>query len=328
MEQSNNTSTGLAVKILSVIGGLIATICLIAFLALADIGRSNTILSVTALVFIVGAIVANRVINSLFLDTSVIALYVTGCIALWYAMGNSGWSMYQAIGVEMLIAVLTLLLSKGSFFPFLAVLLFNASLCWLAIPEGKDFSPNLFLVLLIVMGAIFVLLNLYEARIITAHPVAKQLFRPLHAGYFVTFTCGLIALSAISDWFDYSTGVLSAFVWVGIVLMLRQAMQAMRVKDEVTRILVYIACFLFLLPTLFAPALSGALLLLLICFCYGYKTEMGASLLLFIYAIVKYYYDLQLTLLTKSIILFLTGVLLLSVWYFFTKYTHRHHEEI
>lgn len=345
MEPQNNPlgneSNGLAVRILSVIGGLLAAICFLIFLALTDITRSNAALSITAIGFIVLAIVGNRTIDHLFFDTSITALYVAGCIALCYTMMNSHWNIPIACLVFMLIAISTFLLSRGGFFPFLAVLLFNTALTWLIMESVQKIEISQFVVLL--MGVAFFWLNFSEAKIITLHearfialrkiklttlcPAMKRLFRPLHTGFFVSFACGLVWISGVGFAFDKSIGVLSIFVWMGMVVMLRQAMTAMAVRNVVTRTLVYLVCLVLLMPTLFAPALSGALLLLLICFCYGYKTEMGISLLVFAYTIVKYYYDLQLTLLAKSITLFLTGVTLLAVWYFFTKHT-RHHEEI
>ena len=57
---------------------------------------------------------------------------------------------------------------------------------------------------------------------------------------------------------------------------------------------------------------------------YGYKAECAASLLLFIYAVSKYYYDLNLSLLTKSITLFFIGIACIAAWYFFTQKRTRH----
>ena len=70
-------------------------------------------------------------------------------------------------------------------------------------------------------------------------------------------------------------------------------MQVMKVDHPVNQIGIYILCIVICLPTVFAPYLSGSLLLILICFHYGYKAECAASLLLFIYAVSKYYYDFE-----------------------------------
>lgn len=96
-------------------------------------------------------------------------------------------------------------------------------------------------------------------------------------------------------------------------------MQVMKVDNPVNQIGIYVLCIIICLPTVFAPYLSGSLLLILICFHYGYKAECAAALLLFIYAVSKYYYDLNLSLLTKSITLFFIGIACITAWYFFTQ---------
>lgn len=325
-QQKNNSSSNLAVRILSVVGGVLAAICLILFLALtSDISRSGVALSVFGICFIAAAIVANRTVSQLFLDTFITAFYVAGCIALCYAMADNHWNIHLICLVFLLIAVLTFLCSKGVFFPLLAVLLFNGAFTWLIMGRVDKIEISQMPVLL--MGVVFLALNLYEARVIAVHPAMKQLIRPLHTGFFLSFSCGLVWMSGVGYTFDWSVALLSVFIWVGIALVISQVIKVMKVEKPETQVGVYVICLALLIPTVFAPSLSGALLLLLLCFGYGYKLEMGASLVLFIYTIVKYYYDLQLTLLVKSGTLFFTGVVLLLLWYFFTKHT-RHHEDI
>ena len=64
----------------------------------------------------------------------------------------------------------------------------------------------------------------------------------------------------------------------------------MQVKSLIHQVCIYLLCILICLPSLHAPYLSGSILLILICFHYGYKAECAAALLLFIYAISKYYF--------------------------------------
>ncbi|WP_417936263.1 DUF4401 domain-containing protein [Flagellimonas ochracea] len=73
------------------------------------------------------------------------------------------------------------------------------------------------------------------------------------------------------------------------------------------------------MPTLFAPGISGSLLIVLLCFKVNYKTGFIIGIISLIYSIGQYYYDLSFTLLTKSIILFLSGVLLLVFYMVFNK---------
>ena len=108
--------------------------------------------------------------------------------------------------------------------------------------------------------------------------------------------------------------------------ILEQVYRALKEKgyNPVNQIGIYVLCIIICLPTVFAPYLSGSLLLILICFHYGYRAECAAALLLFIYAVSKYYYDLNLSLLTKSITLFFIGIACIAAWYFFTQKRTRH----
>ena len=98
----------------------------------------------------------------------------------------------------------------------------------------------------------------------------------------------------------------------------------MQVKSLIHQVCIYLLCILICLPSLHAPYLSGSILLILICFHYGYKAECAAALLLFIYAVSKYYYDLNLSLLVKSITLFFTGIIFMIAWYYFTQKRTKH----
>ena len=118
--------------------------------------------------------------------------------------------------------------------------------------------------------------------------------------------------------------ILSVFMWMGILVMVQRIMKVMQVDNPIRQTGIYILCLIICLPTVSAPYLSGSLLLILICFHYGYKAECAASLLLFIYAVSKYYYDLNLSLLIKSITLFFVGIGFIAAWYFLTQKRIKH----
>lgn len=325
-QQPNNTPSNLAIQILTIIGGLLSASCFIGFLVSINFFRSDISAGILGVCLIIIAVIGNRLANQLFLETLITTLYVVGCSTLCYALANSGWHTEVICLLFILIGVLTFLLSKGLFFPFLSVILFNIAFAWLFVSSLQPMDVSRLFVLL--PGGVFLLLNLFEAKLITSFPGREHLFRPLHAGFFTAFACGLTGMSGYytSSTQSAPVWILSILLWLGIVLMLHQAMQAMKVKSTKREAMVYLVCLVFLVPTLFAPSLSGALLLLLLCFHYGYKVEMGVSLIAFIYLLIKYYYDLQFTLLTKSMALFATGAALLLVWYFFTKHPRTHEE--
>lgn len=164
--------------------------------------------------------------------------------------------------------------------------------------------------------ALFLFTNIFENKLFecigTENYFSK--YRPFHFGLFVSDIVSLGGLSInylISETNSWLVScMLSVCIWIGILIMVQRIMQVMKVDHPVNQIGIYVLCIVICLPTVFAPYLSGSLLLILICFHYGYKAECAASFLLFIYAVSKYYYDLNLSLLTKPITLFFIGIAL------------------
>jgi uncharacterized membrane protein len=82
---------------------------------------------------------------------------------------------------------------------------------------------------------------------------------------------------------------------------------------------IYIFTVLSLLPTALAPAILGAILIMLLSFSVNYKTGLVVGVIAFIYFVSQYYYDLNFTLLTKSILLFSSGVFFVALYLFTHK---------
>jgi len=74
-----------------------------------------------------------------------------------------------------------------------------------------------------------------------------------------------------------------------------------------------------LVSTIFSPSISGAMIIVLLSFLVNYKTGLAIGIISLIYFISQYYYDLNFTLLTKSIILFSSGIVFLLFYLFTTK---------
>lgn len=105
--------------------------------------------------------------------------------------------------------------------------------------------------------------------------------------------------------------------------MAQRIMRVMQTAGPVHRLNIYILCISSVCPQ-YPLLICPASVIVLVCFHYGYKTECAVSILLFIYAVSKYYYDLNMSLLTKSVTLFLIGTAFIAAWYFFTQKRTRH----
>jgi uncharacterized membrane protein len=161
-----------------------------------------------------------------------------------------------------------------------------------------------------------------EARFISVSAGFNRLFRPVTAGVFLSLTLCLIALALLPEEdlddnvLNLSVIVLSLCFWVQTMLMVRHIVRTLKV----TNIWIYVAAALVLLPTLYAPPISGAVLMMMLGFRFGYRPALATSILLLAYLLIQYYYNLEYTLLTKSGMLFFSGILFLVLWRLFRKY--------
>ncbi len=326
MEQKHN----LTIRVVSIIGGILTAFFFLGFLALTRVLRSETSYLLVGSLLIIATLAVSRLVIKSFLDAMNITLYVAGCVLVAFGFGNHiNIFFITLIGIS----ILTFLLSRGFILPFLSVITFIISLFG-EITHLFSSSYPLEIAAVPVMAA-FLLTNLFEIKIYGllnnrlsrfGHSLSK--YMPFHYGL---FTSCLVLMGGLSIEFLILGvnhlaifSILSVFMWMGILVMVQRIMKVMQVDNPIRQTGIYILCLIICLPTVSAPYLSGSLLLILICFHYGYKAECAASLLLFIYAVSKYYYDLNLSLLIKSITLFFVGIGFIAAWYFLTQKRIKH----
>ena len=306
MAQKNN----LTIQVVSIIGGILTAIFFLGFLVVASIIRTETSSLIIGCLFIITTLTISRRLTVPFLDAMNITLYIAGCVLIAYGLNKSTNALFIALAIT---GIFTFFLSKGFILPFLSVILFIIS--FLGELAYLSSSIQLLQIAVVPVLAVFLFTNLYERDILTGlkeNLVSK--YTPFHSGLFVSCICLLAGLS-VNYGIPAPYWLLSIFIWIGILLIIQRIMPVMEVTNPVSQIGICILCILICLPTMFAPYLSGSLLLILICFHYGYKAECAAALLLFIYAVSKYYYDLNLkkerNMKKQSRILIITNLLLL-----------------
>lgn len=316
MAQKNN----LTIQVVSIIGGILTAIFFLGFLALASIIRSEESSLIIGCLLIVATLTISRLVVRPFLDAMNITFYIAGCILFIFGISANVNILFCSL---LVISILTFFLTKGFILPFLSVILFNISLFGEIAHLFSSWYP--LQVAIVPLVAAFLFANLFETKLLARLQGNTSKYKPFHTGLFIS--C-LIALSGASIDF-LTTGmnewIISVFLWIGLLIMIQRIMRVMGGTNNLMKqIGIYGLSILICLPTVFAPYLSGSLLLIMVCFHFGYKTECGASLLLFIYAISKYYYDLNVTLLVKSITLFFIGIAFIVAWYYFTQKRTKH----
>ncbi|WP_222982578.1 DUF4401 domain-containing protein [Flagellimonas meishanensis] len=316
-KRSANTS-GLAIKILSIFGGILSALAFLGFLLILEIYDSSTAMLVVGLGFIAAAILISNRFERLILDTFGVSLYVLGFILFVIALFSLDFHEDHIIFMVMVMALLTLFLVKNYVLSFISVLTVAVSLLLFIISKDAYEAIHFYIIMYAVALTIFVL---EEAALMALAPKLISLYDPLRIGLVFSLLIGLIALGK-----DGLIPVSKNTVWVSsivsillILYLIKRVLLDLEVKQKPRQYLIFLLTLATLLPTLFAPAIAGSLLIVLLSFKVNYRTGFVIGVLALIYCIGQYYYDLNISLLTKSLLLFSSGVVFLVFYLFFNK---------
>jgi uncharacterized membrane protein len=317
-QQDHADQSSIAIKILSVFGGFFATLTFLGFLLLAGLYDSESGMLLLGFLFIAGSLLVNKTIQRTITDASSICAYLTGHGLLAFALFEWESSGSMVCMLFICIALVTLFITQTYVLSFIAAsTVLMSLLCMIFIEEIYNVIHAYVIVLTVVVTYVF----LNEATIITQLRKFSKSYTPICMALIVAL---IGSLSTIS--YGYDAGVPIEYVSVsscvtisGVVFILSRILKIYEIENTNSKIAAYIAIGFMLLPTLFASAISGALLILLLCFLVNNKTGLAAGIISFIYFISQYYYDLHFTLLVKSIVLFSTGIVCLLIYIFIIK---------
>jgi hypothetical protein len=323
--QEENKSS-LAIKVLSIFGGFLAMLAFLGFLLIAGLYDSEIALLITGLVFIVAALLLNKIFDKLIIDTFSVSAYVIGFVLFSIGMLEMDIDPNNTIILIGVIAMLSLFVMQNYILSFIAILTISGSFFTYIIYNGFYNLIHLYIAVHVLMLT-FVFLN--ESKLIHFSPKIAKLYPPIRIGLIVSLLFGLIAIGKKD-----LILILPNYIWLSSIVMIFVILYLVHIIIKITKIesaegkvLIYALTCLTLIPIVFAPFISGAIIIILLSFLVNYKTGLAIGVIAFIYFISQYYYDLNFTLLTKSILLFSSGITFL-LFYLFTAKKLRSNEEI
>jgi uncharacterized membrane protein len=179
-----------------------------------------------------------------------------------------------------------------------------------------------------VLVVLMVLMFIREAGIRSAGKAAVKLYHPIRTGLVVSVIAvlslpGIGVLERNTAYFSWlpSCVAIAAVLWLG-----HRLISIFGIVRQADALLVYSISILMLLPTIAAPGISVSLLIVLLSFYVNYKTGFAIGIVAFLYFISRFYYDLSMTLLVKSLLLMGAGVLF-CVFFLLTSKKLRSHEK-
>lgn len=314
----------LSIKILAAIGGILASFAFLGFILIAGLYESQFVSVLFGVMFISGSILVNKKYNKITTDAIGVSCYIIGLLLLVSGLStdielNGVCLLYILISLGVMITVQNYMLS------FVALITIVASIITLILTNKSYGMANIY----VIMSALFMTyIFLHETLFITTYKRLSQLYNPLKIASVLSFLAGLvlfsnnkfISLATRYNWLH------SIVIILFIIYVLSNVLSILNINLTKHKILIFAFAIITLLPTLFFPPISGAILIILISFMINYITGFVLGITSLICFICQFYYDLNLTLLTKSILLFLTGVLFI-VSYLFTYLNINRNEE-
>ena len=310
-----NDGQSLPIKILSVFGGILSSCAFLGFLFITGLFDSETGLLILGAICTAAAIWIDKTYDKIIMDTLSVSSYIIGFILLGFAFGETHMSGDSICCVFIVIALVSLVIAHGYVLSFISVMIINGSILTLIIMNDVGELIHIYVAALAFTISYFFL---KEARIITTNRGLSNLYNPIRIGLVFSFLSGLIFLS-IRDLIDMPLN----YIWLSSIVIIAAIIYLMPVLFRMLHITgnqykagVYVLSLLILLPTALSPAISGAILIMLLSFRVNYKTGLALGVIAFICFVSQYYYDLHFTLLTKSILLFSSGVFFMVLYLF------------
>jgi len=314
-----DNQSSIAIKVLSVVGGFLATIAFLGFLFLSVLQNSEIAWLITGLFFIGFSIVLNRKYEKLIIDTFSISAYAIGIFLLVFGLKELDVNENLIAVFTIFIALISLYLTQNYILAFVSILVVNISLVSLLVFIHSSYNLIHLYNAIVLIALVYVFL--FEAKIIHISAKLSKLYNPLRISLVISFLFGLGFLRTRNF-----HGMQLDYIWhyaivlfIAIIYLISKILKLMHVTNKNHQIGSYVLSAIILALTAFSPSILGAILLILLSFYVNYKFSFALGVIALIYAVSQYYYDLNYTLLTKSILLFTSGILFLALYLFTSK---------
>jgi hypothetical protein len=287
--ESNRSNISL--KILTVIGGFLATLAFVAVIAISGIWESQAVLTFFGFIILAGAVALNRNNQLFFLSSVSVSAYILGLIMVGFGLASllnvgyfdAGETILELIYI--VIALLTLLLVTHYMLTFLSVFLLIGALLAFFITQFGSNTIAFFVVLVCFLYAAWLL---FEAKWISMQTKLAKMYDPIRDSLLILFITGLV-LYQTQRFHFYPMGnpwILSIAFFILCGSLVYRIIKKLAIKELNTIIVIYFFTLLFLGILFLSPPLLGALAILLLGFYVDFKTSFVLGILTMMYFFV------------------------------------------
>jgi uncharacterized membrane protein len=303
----------ISTRVLSFVGGTLATLTFIGFLLVAGLYNSTFGLIIFGLGSLTGGIILHNYSKSLIYDSTAISLFLIGFVLFLFGLSSADAEDETLALASILIGLTTYFISQSSLISFVAILMASGGFLYLI---NEINAPNLLHLYNFVLVGLFCLTALNEAYFFTKTYKTANKYQTLFAALIVSLIVGLFPITRnLHFGLNFQYFFLSSVApSLAIVYFSYVGLNQLNSKGKALHwvILGLLSILLFLCA--FTPGISGTLLIIILSYKIKFRPGLAIGIVTFVYFISGFYYNLELSLLNKSLLLIGTGITFLALY--------------
>lgn len=311
--------TNLTIKILSILGVILSVLSFIGALFLLNILNDKLNLLICGAIFLVLSLYCIKKYNTIIIDTASIAFYIAGGWMLIYGLNIDDLNYIFALCL--IINLCTLLIVQRYLLSLVNILCIIYSTVALINYNYQNALFITFINAILIIVLIYILSN--EATILSKRNLISTIYNPLRIGFILATvaTTASIILAHYETYHEqvnnstfalYALSVLYACATLWVVYKITSKFEITKSKILFP---IYGLLILLLASTVINPGISASILIILLCFNYQYKIGLSIGLISLLLSLWHFYYNLSFSLLIKSLILIISGLLFLAIYF-------------
>lgn len=315
------------IKVISVLGGLLGMSMFLGFLFLVfERSLSEQVPLFIISILLLGATYGiNKSDVSAIKDGLAISTFISG-FALFetaVAVGTYGNVDSTLALVGLVLSIISLLVYRNQIITFLATAGVFISISFLIVIKEVYVLSPVYMSFLILFS---VFLFYKEEVIRSKNTLLNQLYSPVFTATFC-YTLVMSIMGSTMTFFNFfntysvvSRWILTVVLIATTIFTIHLVLNKLKISSMITRVVAFLLVSVFLYLVGFRyPAFAVSVLFVLWSFKTQFKIGFVLSISALIWSMGMYYYNLEITLLSKSISLMLSGVFFLAIYWLIHK---------
>lgn len=303
----------ISTRVLSVIGGALATLAFTGFLLVVGLYNSTVGLMIFGLAALAGGLIIHQFSKSLMYDSTAISLFLIGYVMFLFGLSSSNFSEQNLAFVSLIIGLASFFISQSAIIAFLGILMACGGLFTFI---QMFHAPNLIHVYNLILLIAYYWVAVNEATFFNKTLKTANKYQALLSALILAFIIGLTSIAnsfyhgSNPNYFYLTTVANTSAILYCSYFVLNQ----LQIQHKILPWLIYVLIILLMALSAYTPGISGTLLIVLLSYRTNFKPGLAIGIAAFVYFISNFYYNLNINLLNKSLLLIGSGLLFLALY--------------